>query len=89
VQIYFQLKSEFPKKVLTLPRKRWFGNNFSLPFIEERIKGLQSFIDAIVSDKELIDSRMIRDFFCLDEPPSYSEIGEESRVSALLKLLLF
>lgn len=76
-----QLKCEFPKKILTLPRKRWFGNNFSLPFIEERIRGLQSFIDNVTYDTELLESRTIREFFCLDEPPSYSEIGEESRVS--------
>ncbi|XP_054275146.1 sorting nexin-16 [Macrosteles quadrilineatus] len=79
VRLHSKLKLEFPKIVLTLPRKRWFGNNFSLPFIEERIKGLQSFIDSIVNNKELMESKTIRDFFCLDEPPSYSEIGEESR----------
>ncbi|KAG8335842.1 Sorting nexin-16 [Homalodisca vitripennis] len=74
-----RLKCEFPKKVLTLPRKRWFGNNFSQSFIEERLHGLQKFIDTVTSDKELLASQNIRDFFCLDEPPSFSEIGEESR----------
>lgn len=66
-----------------MPRKRWFGNNFSLAFIEERIRGLQRFIDAVTKDEELLAARSIRDFFCLDEPPSYNEIGEESRVSEI------
>ncbi|XP_046678702.1 sorting nexin-16 [Homalodisca vitripennis] len=79
VRLHSKLKCEFPKKVLTLPRKRWFGNNFSQSFIEERLHGLQKFIDTVTSDKELLASQNIRDFFCLDEPPSFSEIGEESR----------
>uniref|UniRef100_A0A1B6LPP7 PX domain-containing protein n=2 Tax=Graphocephala atropunctata TaxID=36148 RepID=A0A1B6LPP7_9HEMI len=79
IRLHSKLKCEFPKKVLTLPRKRWFGNNFSQSFIEERIHGLQKFIDTVTSDKDLLGSRNIRDFFCLDEPPTFSEIGEESR----------
>lgn len=75
-----QLKLEFPKKALVMPRKRWFGNNFSMSFIEDRIRGLQHFIDTVTSDEELLATITVRQFFCLDEPPAASEIGEESRV---------
>lgn len=79
-----QLKLEFPKKALVMPRKRWFGNNFSMSFIEDRIRGLQHFIDTVTSDEELLATITVRQFFCLDEAPAASEIGEESRVWSIV-----
>ncbi|KAL1456932.1 hypothetical protein WDU94_001617 [Cyamophila willieti] len=79
VRIYNKLKSEFPHIGLMLPRKRWFGDNFNRGFIEERIQGLQKLINSIVNSAELMSTPSVRDFFCLDEPPIYSDCVEESR----------
>lgn len=84
----FQLKTDFPKYNLNLPRKKWFGDNFDERFIEERATGLQKFIDDIVNDQQLIMHPPVRDFFCLDEPPT-NETGDESKVCSLKFLLLF
>ncbi|KAI5734085.1 hypothetical protein M8J77_002239 [Diaphorina citri] len=79
VRIHSKLKAEFPHIDLPLPRKRWFGDNFNRGFIEERIQGLQKLINSIVASTELMNTPSIRDFFCLDEPPIYSDCVEESR----------
>lgn len=79
VRIHSKLKTEFPHIELMLPRKRWFGDNFNSSFIEERIQGLQKLINNIVSNTELMNTPSVRDFFCLDEPPIYSDCVEESR----------
>lgn len=79
VRIHAKLKTEFPHIDLPLPRKRWFGDNFNRGFIEERISGLQKLINSIVSSTELMTTPSVRDFFCLDEPPIYSDCVEESR----------
>uniref|UniRef100_A0A1B6CDF5 PX domain-containing protein n=1 Tax=Clastoptera arizonana TaxID=38151 RepID=A0A1B6CDF5_9HEMI len=79
VRLHTKLKSEFPNYNLNLPKKKWFGDNFNTNFIENRISGLQAFINAIAKDEKLIGSSVVKDFFCLDEPPSYSDGIEESR----------
>jgi sorting nexin-16 len=56
-------------------------NNFDPIFLEERVSGLQTFVNAILAEPSLITSQEIQDFFCLNEPPIYSESNEESRVS--------
>lgn len=63
-----------------MPRKKYFGNNFDPRFLEERIRGLQTFVNAVISIPELVTSTQIQDFFCLNEPPAYSDTTEESRV---------
>lgn len=62
-----------------LPRKRWLGNNFDAEFLEQRANGLQSLVDTILADSELVNTQYVQDFFCLNEPPMYSETNEESR----------
>uniref|UniRef100_A0A182J210 Uncharacterized protein n=1 Tax=Anopheles atroparvus TaxID=41427 RepID=A0A182J210_ANOAO len=80
VRLNNKLKAIFPHCTLVLPRKKWFGDNFSSGFIDNRIQGLQTFIDTILGDELMRSCTAVRDFFCLDEPPSYSESMEESRV---------
>lgn len=49
-------------------------------FLEERVSGLQTLVNAILAEPSLIVSQEIQDFFCLNEPPIYTETNEESRV---------
>ncbi|XP_049784891.1 sorting nexin-16 [Schistocerca cancellata] len=79
VRLHSKLRSEFPDVKLQLPRKRWFGDNFDPAFLSDRIKGLQGFVNAILNHQELCSAQAVKDFFCLDEPPSYTESLEESR----------
>ncbi|XP_039287181.1 sorting nexin-16 [Nilaparvata lugens] len=81
VRLCSKLKDEYPKLNLSLPKKRWFGNNFDARFIEERIAGLQTFIDAITADEKLLVCSSVREFFCLDDPPSCTESNDESRAT--------
>lgn len=64
---------------LTLPRKKLFGDNFSSLFLSNRVQGLQLFINTIMANETYRNSQAVRDFLCLDEPPSYSESIEECR----------
>ncbi|KAJ8971077.1 hypothetical protein NQ317_014750 [Molorchus minor] len=54
-------------------------NNFPRIFLEERVSGLQTLVNAILNVPELIASQEIQDFFCLNEPPVCTETNEESR----------
>lgn len=63
-----------------LPKKKWFGNNFSSGFLDNRIAGLQTFINSILGDQEMRKCHEVRDFFCLDDPPELlSESMEECK----------
>lgn len=64
---------------LQLPRKKLFGDNFSSLFLSNRVQGLQLFINTIMANETYRSSQPVRDFFCLDEPPTYSESIEECR----------
>ncbi|CAG9790468.1 unnamed protein product [Diatraea saccharalis] len=67
VRLYSRIKAERPNIVLPLPGKRWFRDNFEPAFLEERVRGLQIFINAILY--KLPNDPVVREFFCLDEPP--------------------
>lgn len=67
VRLYSRIKAENPNINLPLPGKRWFRDNFEPAFLEERVRGLQVFVNAILS--KLPEHPVVRDFFCLDEPP--------------------
>lgn len=67
VRLYSRLKAELPNIMLPLPGKRWFRDNFEPAFLEERVRGLQIFVNAILS--KLPNHPTVREFFCLDEPP--------------------
>lgn len=76
-----KLKSLFPKIDLVLPKKKWFGNNFSSGFLDTRVAGLQTFINTILSNEQMRKSSAVREFFCLDEPPMFSEeVSEDCRM---------
>ncbi|XP_071563954.1 sorting nexin-16 isoform X2 [Temnothorax nylanderi] len=80
VRLLAQLKRQkVPIAHLALPRKKWLGDNFAPSFLEERICGLQTFVNGILSSPLLIGVSCVREFFCLDEPPVLSDTAEESR----------
>ncbi|CAD7015404.1 sorting nexin-16 [Ceratitis capitata] len=79
VRLNTKLKQLFPNIVLLLPRKKIFGDNFNAVFLDNRVQGLQIFVNSIMSKEELRKCKLVREFFCLDEPPSYSESMEECR----------
>lgn len=79
VRLFSKLKTDFPSVKLTLPRKRWFGNNFDPNFLEDRIYGLQCFVNSILEHQELCTAPSVQDFFCLNEPPACAESLEESQ----------
>ncbi|XP_030381233.1 uncharacterized protein LOC115629056 [Scaptodrosophila lebanonensis] len=79
VRLNTKLKQAFPNIVLQLPRKKLFGDNFNAVFLDNRVQGLQIFVNSIMAKEELRKCKLVREFFCLDEPPSYSESMEECR----------
>ncbi|XP_076248450.1 sorting nexin 16 [Calliopsis andreniformis] len=80
VRLLSQLRRQkIPISHLNLPRKKWLGDNFAPSFLEERIHGLQAFVNGILSSPLLIGTACVREFFCLDEPPALSDTAEESR----------
>lgn len=79
VRLCNRLRNKFQDVVRHLPRKRWLKNNFDPIFLEERINGLQSLVNAILQVPELVSSIEIQEFFCLNEPPMHSESNGESR----------
>lgn len=80
VRLCNRLKNSYPQVVQHLPRKRYLGNNFDPAFLEERASGLQTLVNNILSETDLLSTQLIQEFFCLNEPPVYSETNEESRV---------
>uniref|UniRef100_A0A1A9WK37 PX domain-containing protein n=1 Tax=Glossina brevipalpis TaxID=37001 RepID=A0A1A9WK37_9MUSC len=79
VRLNNKLKQIFPHITLNLPRKKVFGDNFNPLFLDNRVQGLQIFVNTIMNNEELRKSQFVREFFCLDEPPTYSESMEECR----------
>lgn len=83
VRLLTQLRRQkaAPISHLALPRKKWLGDNFAPSFLEERIRGLQAFVNGLLNSPHLVSLPCVREFFCLDEPPALSDTVEESRVS--------
>ncbi|CAB0037038.1 unnamed protein product [Trichogramma brassicae] len=80
VRLHAQLKRlKAPISHLSLPRKKWIGDNFAPSFLEDRITGLQSFVNGLLNSSDLVILPCVREFFCLDEPPALSDTVEESR----------
>ncbi|KAF5296571.1 hypothetical protein FQA39_LY12489 [Lamprigera yunnana] len=79
VRLCSKIKHSYPHIVQHLPRKRWLGNNFDPIFLEERVNGLQTLVNAILSEADLKTSQQIQDFFCFNEPPTVSENTQQSR----------
>src|SRR6218665_127992 len=49
------IKREYPNISLKLPKKKFFGNNFSADFIKNRRNGLNDLVLKIVSHPELLN----------------------------------
>ncbi|EDW85792.1 uncharacterized protein Dwil_GK22952 [Drosophila willistoni] len=79
VRLNGKLKQAFPLISLSLPRKKLFGDNFNSVFLDNRVQGLQIFVNSVMAKEEFRKCKLVREFFCLDEPPSYSESMEECR----------
>lgn len=79
-RLHNKLKLLFPDSNLVLPKKKWFGNNFSSGFLDTRVAGLQTFINTILGNSEMKKCQAVREFFCLDEPPLFSESMEDCKV---------
>ncbi|XP_067135593.1 sorting nexin-16-like isoform X2 [Centruroides vittatus] len=79
VRLHRKLKELFPSIHFALPPKKWLGDNFSPRFLEDRLHGLQNFVKNILTYKDVRNSKPVRLFFCLDEPPGLHDTIEESR----------
>lgn len=79
VRLNIKLRSVFPQVTLQLPKKKIFGDNFSNDFLENRKHGLQFYINSIMNNVILRNHEIVKEFFCLDEPPTYSDNMEECK----------
>lgn len=79
VQLQFKLKKLFPMFHLPLPPKRWFQDNYEKDFLDDRMHGLQAFIDSILCHIDLCNCVPVQEFFCFCEPPGPHDSIEESR----------
>lgn len=79
VRLNQKLKQVFPTINLSLPRKKIFGDNFNSVFLDNRVQGLQIFVNTVMANCSLRSCKVVREFFCLDEPPTHSESMEECR----------
>lgn len=86
VRLNKKLKSLASHIQLNLPRKNLFGNNFSNAFLEERVQGLQTYVNSIMANELTRNAQAVKDFFCLEEPPTYSDSLEECRVRDFAEL---
>ncbi|KAL4235067.1 Sorting nexin-16 [Mactra antiquata] len=79
VQLQESLHKLFPMFRIPLPPKRWFRNNYEKEFIEDRMLGLQAFVDSILCHTDLCNSVPVQEFFCFSDPPGPHDSVEESR----------
>ncbi|ELT98668.1 hypothetical protein CAPTEDRAFT_91347 [Capitella teleta] len=79
VHLNEQLQQLFPSFRLALPPKKWFGDNFDRNFLNDRLSGLQAFIDAVVGHRDACNSLPVQEFLCVDDPPGPHDSLEESR----------
>ncbi|XP_043945308.1 sorting nexin-16 isoform X2 [Protopterus annectens] len=74
-----KLKEMFPGFRLALPPKRWFKDNYNPDFLEDRLLGLQAFLQNLIAHKDIANCLAVREFLCLDDPPGPFDSLEESR----------
>lgn len=74
-----KLSTLFPGCRFSLPPKRWFGDNFDPRFLEDRLQGLQVFINNLIGHHSVFNSDPVKQFFCFDAPPNSHDTIEESR----------
>ncbi|XP_034559583.1 sorting nexin-16-like isoform X1 [Notolabrus celidotus] len=78
-QLNDKLKELYPSANLALPPKRWFKDNYNEEFLEERLSGLQMFLQSLALHKEVVKSEAVRRFLCLVDPPGPFDSLVESR----------
>lgn len=88
VRLHNKLKTIAPS-IICLPPKKIFGDNFAAQFLDRRMSGLQTFVNEIMSNDQLIRMDCVREFFCLDEPPMHMDAMSECRVNIHIVWLLF
>ncbi|XP_046580319.1 sorting nexin-16-like [Haliotis rubra] len=74
-----KLLSMFPGIRLSLPPKRWFRSNYEREFLDDRLQGLQAFLNNVTGHSDICNSKPVREFFCFDDPPGPHDSLEESR----------
>ncbi|XP_071092200.1 sorting nexin-16-like [Haliotis cracherodii] len=74
-----RLLNMFPGIRLSLPPKRWFRSNYERDFLEDRVQGLQAFLNNVTGHSDICNSKPVREFFCFDDPPGPHDSLEESR----------
>ncbi|CAJ1071930.1 sorting nexin-16-like [Xyrichtys novacula] len=74
-----KVKELYPSSNLALPPKRWFKDNYDEEFLEERLSGLQTFLESVTSHREFVKSEAVRHFLCLVDPPGPFDSLVESR----------
>eukprot|EP00057_Strongylocentrotus_purpuratus_P019774 XP_011674248.1 PREDICTED: sorting nexin-16 [Strongylocentrotus purpuratus] len=79
-RLNMKLKMLYPCFRLALPPKRWFSNNFDPIFLEDRLLGLQAFLNNVTGHKDIRKSAPVKEFLCLNDPPGPHDSLEESRV---------
>lgn len=79
IRLNRKLRIMFPGLRFSLPPKRWFGDNFDSSFLEDRVLGLQVYVNNLMLHKNIYQSAAVREFFCLDEPPGANDSLEESK----------
>ncbi|KAL2097207.1 hypothetical protein ACEWY4_006414 [Coilia grayii] len=76
-----KLKELFPRFKLSLPPKRWFRDNYDMAFLEERQQGLQTFLQTLVTHRDITNSEAVKGFLCLNGPPGPVDSLDKNRKS--------
>lgn len=64
---------------ISLPPKRYLGDNFSDIFIEMRKRSLQRYLDVVLAREDICWTQPVVEFLCLDDPPGPYDSLQESR----------
>lgn len=78
-QLQKKVKKRFPMFRISLPPKRWFRDNYEKDFLDDRMLGLQAFVDSILCHSDLCNCPPVQEFFCFCDPPGPHDSIEESR----------
>lgn len=75
------LKKQYSYLHLKLPGKKLFGNNFSTDFITNRMQGLNTIVQRIICETQLLDHCEVRKFFELDRSLKNNSIDDDDENS--------
>lgn len=80
-----ELKLLFPNFDLALPPRRWFKGSDDSAFLEERQVGLQSFLQRLLSRKEIMNSNPVKQFLCWGDQQSLFDMEETRAICETLE----